>query len=208
MGSCWHYHKRARMCMKGNYGKGFLICLVYDLLIGVASMFFYVPAILFTGYLTFGLMTAFLVKARGQTDEIFIGNLFKAKNYGSADIMVLGIMSSLFIFLWSLLLIIPGIVKSFGYSMAYYVKFDNPKLDWSQCLEESQDLIYGYKRKLFLLDLTIFIVWIPLIILTLGIASFWYTPFMQAAHASFYDDLCKEYYEDTTQAPAKEAYGT
>ena len=61
-------------------------------------------------------------------------------------------------FLWSLLLIIPGIVKAYSYALTPYLVHDHPEMSEYDCLKRSQQLMKGYKWKLFLLDLS-FIGW-------------------------------------------------
>ena len=85
--------------------------------------------------------------------EIFEG--FKADFVGN---FLLGFLQSLFIALWSMLFVIPGIVKQYSWSMAYYVKIDHPDYDWRACLDESKRITMGHKGELFLLDLS-FIGW-------------------------------------------------
>ena len=66
---------------------------------------------------------------------------------------LIGLMTSLFTFLWSLLFVIPGIVKMYAYSMAYYIKLDHPDYGWKACIDESRQLMDGHKWEKFVLDL-------------------------------------------------------
>lgn len=101
------------------------------------------------------------------------------------------LLTSIFTFLWALLLIIPGIIKGLGYSMANMVAMDHPELDSYDCLMHSQELMRGHKMDLFLLNLS-FIGWILLSILSLGIGLLWIVPWMQSTIAAFYHDLLRE----------------
>ena len=96
----------------------------------------------------------------------------------------------LFTFLWSLLFCIPGIIKAYAYSMAYFVKADHPEYGWNQCLKTSIALMKGNKWRLFVLDLS-FIGWYLVGALCLGIGTLWVTPYHQAAHAQFYCGLTR-----------------
>jgi uncharacterized membrane protein len=104
------------------------------------------------------------------------------------DNLLIGLVSMLKIFLWSLLFMIPGIVKAYSYSMIYYVKNDNPHFTWSMCLAESERLMKGKRLNLFFLDLS-FIGWWLLVPITFGLAAFWIAPYMEQAHAQFYESI-------------------
>lgn len=103
------------------------------------------------------------------------------------------LVQSLYIQLWTLLLIVPGIFKAFSYAMAYFVFSDHP--DWSanRCLEESERLMKGSRWRLFCLNFS-FIGWYLLMIaasfLPSGwVASYFLLPYVYAANAAFYEDL-------------------
>ena len=91
--------------------------------------------------------------------------------------------------LWSILLIIPGIVKMYSYSMAFFIKADHPSYDWRECLDASSQLTYGHKWELFILDLS-FIGWQIVGSLCLGIGTFWVNAYREATIAEYY-----RYYE-------------
>ena len=100
-------------------------------------------------------------------------------------------LRGLYVALWSLLLLIPGIVKSYSYAMTPFILTDHPELTASQAIDASKELMDGYKGDLFWLELT-FIGWDLLNALTLGIGSLWLTPYKNAAHAAFYRQLLVE----------------
>jgi uncharacterized membrane protein len=102
------------------------------------------------------------------------------------------LLMAIYTSLWSLLLYIPGIVKSISYSQTAYVLRDNPGLSYNAAIERSMDMMYGYKMRYFKLLLS-FIGWILLAALTCGIAIFWVYPYMQAANANFYEYVKEEY---------------
>jgi uncharacterized membrane protein len=97
-------------------------------------------------------------------------------------------MIYIFTFLWSLLFVIPGIVKAYAYSMAYYIKVDNPSWDWKTCIDESQKIMDGHKMELFLLELS-FIGWWCVGLATCGIGMFWVAPYMNATRVHFYETI-------------------
>lgn len=103
----------------------------------------------------------------------------------------LKLRETIFIFLWSLLLLIPGIVKAYSYSMAGFILSENPEMTPKQAMEVSMTMMDGNKWRLFCLDLS-FIGWGLLCVLTLGIGLLWLIPYKNAAIASFYDEVSRQ----------------
>jgi uncharacterized membrane protein len=104
------------------------------------------------------------------------------------DFIITHILRAIFIFLWSLLLVIPGIIKSFSYSMTFYILADNPDLRPQEAIQRSRDMMRGHKWRLFELYLS-FIGWYILALLTFGIGMFFLEPYIQQSVANFYEDL-------------------
>lgn len=94
----------------------------------------------------------------------------------------------IFTYLWTLLFIIPGIIKSYSYSMSYFVMADNPEMTAKQAMQESMRLMQGHKMELFILQMS-FIGWILLSCMTLGILFVYVVPYMETATANFYREL-------------------
>lgn len=97
-------------------------------------------------------------------------------------------LRGLYIFLWSLLFIIPGIVKSFSYAMTPFIMAENPDLTANEAITASRQMMDGHKGELFWLDLT-FIGWSILSAFTLFIGNLFLNPYMNASYAAFYRDL-------------------
>jgi len=87
-----------------------------------------------------------------------------------------------------LLLVIPGIVKGFSYSMAIYILAENPEITATQALDESQRMMYGHRLELFILHLS-FLPWLFLTGVTFGIAGIYVIPYMQATLTNYYNAL-------------------
>ena len=106
-------------------------------------------------------------------------------------VLFLIILQIVLIFLWSLLLVIPGIVAAYRYSFAVYVMIDHPEMSAMDCLRESKRLTTGYKRQLFLLDLS-FIFWFLLTMIPVVgyIAQVYVTPYMESARVLYYEQIC------------------
>lgn len=170
-----------------NWLMGLLVVLIYSLIIGAASTVSSgLATVVISGPFMLGLAGCFLAIVRNG--GVKVENLFDGFKNDFLQSFLLGLMTSVFTFLWSLLLIIPGMVKAYAYSMAWYIKNDNPSYDWKQCMDESQRLMMGKKWNLFCLDLS-FIGWIIVSVFTCGIGVLWVEPYMQAARASFYESL-------------------
>lgn len=103
---------------------------------------------------------------------------------------VMGIL----LLLWTLLLIIPGIIKSFSYAMVPYILKDNPDIGIIDAITKSRQIMDGNKWRLFKLFLS-FIGWGILIILTFGLAVFWVGPYIDVAKACFYNEVSRKYEE-------------
>ncbi len=107
----------------------------------------------------------------------------------------LSVLKYILVALWSILLIVPGIIKALGWSLTPYIIYDEPELTIWQIMKKSEDMMKGYKGKLFLLGLS-FIGWAILGAFTFGILYIWLYPYMQMSYAIFYDDIRRAYYND------------
>ena len=94
-------------------------------------------------------------------------------------------LRTLFTVLWSLLFIIPGIVKGLSYAMTPFILEEHPEMTASEAIKASMRLMDGHKMDLFILGLT-FIGWQILACLTMGIGFLFLNPYMNAAYAAFY----------------------
>ena len=101
-----------------------------------------------------------------------------------------GLLQTLYIFLWLLLFIIPGIVAAYRYAMTSFILAENPELTAGEAIDRSKELMNGNKWRLFCLHFS-FIGWIILCGFTFGIGYLWLTPYEQAANAAFYRDITR-----------------
>jgi uncharacterized membrane protein len=178
----------ARERLKGNWGMavlvGFLFTVITSAIGSIPGVNFIAPLIL-TGPMMYGLFIYFLYLVRGQQPEL--GVMFSGfQKFGPT--LVLNLLQLLFVLLWSLLLIIPGIIASFRYSMAYFILHDHPGMTGKEAIRQSGEMMRGYKGKLFMLYLS-FIGWGLLSLLTFGIGFLWLLPYMYASLAAFYEQL-------------------
>ncbi|ACK97951.1 DUF975 domain-containing protein [Bacillus thuringiensis] len=125
-----------------------------------------------------------------------IGHIFRWFTAGSKFIksFLLYIVVNIYIFLWFLLFIIPGIIKSFSYAMTYFIINDHPEYSINQAITESRRMMDGHKMEYFILCLS-FIGWFILSCITLGIGFLWLIPYFYTTSAAFYEEIAEEYYE-------------
>ncbi len=176
--------------LQDRWSEPVIYSLVYLIITGVVSGSFSVLALLLLP-MGYSYSVAFLNDIRNGKEPFKVETLFD----GYKDFMrIFGtvLLMNVYIFLWTLLLIVPGIIKSISYSQTYYVLKDNPELKFNEAIERSMEMMEGRKMQYFLLMLS-FIGWIILIILTCGILSLWVTPYMNATFANYYEHVKEEY---------------
>jgi len=178
----------AKEQIKGNIGKIFIMILI---IVAISFACTFIPFIggiasfIITPAFTLSLTMIFLKLSKSE--EIAVGNLFDGFNK-TGRALWMNILISIYTFLWSLLFIIPGIVKSFAYSMSYYVLADNPELTANEAISKSKNLMNGHKGDLFVLYFSFFW-WYLLVGLTFGIAAIYVSPYMNATVANFYNSI-------------------
>ena len=182
---------QALQSLQHKWMKAALTVLVYTLLSGALNLLPFINYLLIflVGLpLGWGLNVLFLDSFRGEEIRVE-GVLDGFKDYGR----ILGTIFLVYLYtaLWSLLLIIPGIIKGYSYSMTAFILKDDPTIKYNEAIEKSMAMMDGNKMKLFLLHLS-FIGWILLSCITFGIGFFFLQPYMKSAEAAFYEDLKRE----------------
>ncbi len=184
------FRRQAWNSLKGKWGTAALCWLIVVLITGAcAALSFFVVGgvaqLLLTGPFTLGMAGLSLRVIRGfpiSVEQVFEG----FRDFVRA--LVAYLLISIFTFLWSLLFIIPGLIKAISYSMTYFILLDRPDLSANEARKLSMALMEGHKWRYFCLMLS-FLGWMLLCALTFGILSFWVIPYMEAACAAFYQDL-------------------
>ena len=138
-----------------------------------------------------GFVNSFL-KLLVQGDNQLTGNMVKTATTNYWHKVWGMFLMVVFVFLWSLLLIIPGIVKAFSYAMTPYILEEHPELSAGEAIDHSRAMMKGHKFDLFWLLLS-FIGWGFLCLFTFGIGYLWLTPYMQTSVAAFYEDVKADY---------------
>ncbi|MCD8207998.1 MAG: DUF975 family protein [Bacteroidales bacterium] len=220
MKSCSEYRSSAAAALKGNWASAVIATIIIAAIVSICSGTGFLGGLLGgddataagTGgggsiILTIlvlvpasvGYLNA-LKKLHREGDSNVISNTFSLgfKNYVHQIWTML--LMAIYISLWTLLLVIPGIVKSFSYAMTPFILHDEPDLGADATIHRSREMMYGHKADLFLLDLS-FIGWYILGCITLGIGLLWVYPYVYTAHAAFYEDVKAEWEMKRLAAP-------
>lgn len=185
-----------------KWGTLALITLIYSLILGAAQWlgveigskiifigsFLSIASVILTGPFNLSIAKISLDTVENRPSKV--EDVF----YGFNDFirsLLAHILNLIFIFLWSLLLIIPGIIKALSYSMTFYIMEEDKKIDFNDARKKSMEIMDGNKGRLCCLHLS-FIGWYILSILTLGILSFWVIPYHNVAVAEFYNSIRKK----------------
>ncbi len=134
----------------------------------------------------FGVASFFLTLVREKkSDWKRIMDIF---DYNFLKVVGLSIVRDVIIFLWSLLLIIPGIMKAYSYAMAFYIYRDNPDIGIMEALKESERIMKGNRWELFKLHISYWL-WYILAVITFGIALIYIFPWINTAQVLFYEEI-------------------
>ncbi|MGN0609166.1 MAG: DUF975 family protein [Oscillospiraceae bacterium] len=167
----------------GDGDKFGLAAAMIGIIGSVASLF--VTSIIFMG------VTVWFQRAIHR-EKLDVGEMFCAFKEKYTDNVLLVFLKGLFVFLWTLLFVVPGIIKAYSYSMAEYIKMENPNISPSRAIDISKAMTEGHKMDLFVLDLSFF-GWHMLSALTFGILEVVYVgPYYYAAKAFAYEEIKAE----------------
>ena len=134
-----------------------------------------------------GFLIFLLNSLRGTSPDL--GNLLDGFNYWW-KVLVLDLVCGFLVVLWSLLLIIPGIIAAYRYSMANYLLITHPEYGIMDCIRESKRLTKGWKGQLFMLDLSFLGWWLLCLVPVIGwILSIWVTPYRALSFLQVYEQL-------------------
>ena len=179
---------QARQMMGGNMGM-LIVCMVnVGALAGVCSAIPYIGPVLgicVLGPLSLGEAYIYLNLTRGYEPDV---NVLFSGFQRFTDTLVLTILMRIFIFLWSLLLFVPGVIKAISYSQAYYILAEHPEMSGKEALDASIEMMDGHKMDYFVLLLS-FIPWLLLCTITCGLAVLYVYPYMDATLVNFYQTI-------------------
>jgi uncharacterized membrane protein len=180
--------QRARESLSGKWGLAvgaFFVYVLIMLVLGKIPKVGGIINLIIGGPLVLGLTFFSLAISRNtgaKFEQIFEG--FKEFGRALSAYLLMGI----FVILWALLLIVPGIIAALSYSQTFFILADDKSVGTREAIRRSKQMMNGYKWKYFCLQLR-FIGWALLSILTLGIGFLWLLPYIQISQAKFYDDI-------------------
>lgn len=195
---------RARGVLGNNiFSNSWLYALLAELIIGAIGAALGVTgvgAFILGGTLSCSLAFYYQGRVRGTVGHGDFIALVDGAKQDIAGSIITGILYSVFIALWSMLLIIPGIIKSFSYAMTFYIKNDHPEYSANDAITESRRMMDGHKMEYFILQLS-FIGWWIVGALCLGVGTIWVQSYVSAANAIFYEELKANYIPAATFGP-------
>ena len=178
----------ARQALQGKWPMAAVAALIYSIIAGGLSAIPFIGGLcsLFVGLpVAYGIAIVMFGVYKGK--DIDFGVLFEGfQDY--SRIFVTKLLQGIYTALWSLLLVVPGIIKYYSYAMTDYILKEEPEMKNNAAIEKSMAMMENNKMKLFLLDLS-FIGWAILCIFTFGIGFLFLQPYVQVSHAAFYEDL-------------------
>ena len=183
--SFYEAKQKAKAIIKNNLGESIVTYLLYSAALTLASMVFGVGGLLFGSLILMGFY-ACLIDA-SNTGRFKIEKLiseFKGEYFTTR--ILLSVIKNIYIFFWSLLFIIPGIVKSYSYMLSELIAMQRPDLSASECISESRRLMSGHKMNMFILDLS-FIGWHILCLLSFGIGYLVLYPYIYQTKIEYID---------------------
>jgi uncharacterized membrane protein len=149
-------------------------------------LFFVIIRVIIGYLLEVGGRKFFIQASKGDVDMNYLKMGFDENRY--MNIIFTMFKKSVLIFLWSLLLVIPGIIKSYEYRMIPYLLAENPNMNPDRAFEISKMMTDGEKFEIFVLDLS-FIGWYMLGALFFGLGGFFVNPYVDTTNAELYDIL-------------------
>ncbi|MDF2456609.1 MAG: hypothetical protein K0R51_2602 [Cytophagaceae bacterium] len=180
--------QRALASLQGKWGIAIGALVVYIIILIPLQLIPFIGSfagLIIGGPFSVGIATFYLRLSKGENatiSDIFSGFNNFVPALGTYLLMLL------YIILWMLLLIIPGIIAAFSYSQVFYILSEEPHLSAGDVLRKSKKMMDGHKARYFILGLT-FIGWFLLSLLTFGIGLLWLAPYYSTTMAKFYEDL-------------------
>lgn len=183
---------RAREILGNNLFSGswlypVLIVIIVVAISGALSATFVGPMIV-SGLLSVASARYFIGRVRGNIEPGQIESSIDGIRNNVLGSLLTGILYNVFVAIGSMIFVIPGIIFSYSFSMAFYVINDHPEMTAMEALRESRRLMNGHKMQYFILNLS-FIGWMLLGSLCFGVGTLWATAYMSTANAVFYEEL-------------------
>lgn len=180
--------REAYTALQGNWLMAAVATLINMAVAGILSnipWIGWIAVLLISPVLSWGLYMVFYDLLRER--RLVINTLFSGFN-DYKRILGTMLLMQVYIFLWTLLLIVPGIIKSCSYAMTPFILREHPELSYNAAIEKSMAMMEGNKMKFFLLYLS-FIGWAILSVITFGIGYLFLYPYIYTSCVAFYEDL-------------------
>lgn len=210
------YRVSGRELTKGKILNIFLVGLIFSIVLGIVTgigqafgptidqntlqvidpgvpalnFLFSVIALLVSGYVTYGFTKMMIGVTKNEQPDIekVLTSSIKDQPIKAPLLMFI---TNVFLALWTLLFIIPGIIKSYSYAMTSFLLVNEPNIQPVDAITKSRKIMDGKKMQLFLLDLS-YVGWYILSLFTLGILSIWVSAWHQTARTLFFTDAYKQ----------------
>lgn len=183
---------RAREILGNNLFSGswlypVLVVIIVAAISGALSATFVGPMIV-SGLLSVASARYFIGRVRGNIEPGQIESSIDGIRNNVLGSLLTGILYNVFVAIGSMIFVIPGIIFSYSFSMAFYIINDHPEMTAMEALRESRRLMNGHKMQYFILNLS-FIGWMLLGSLCFGVGTLWASAYMSTANAVFYEEL-------------------
>lgn len=162
--------------LAGAVGYIILVALV------MALLYLFLGSVVGVGYARFNLELV-------DQNNAGVDHLFKYFPYWTNAVCT-RILKAVYIFLWSLLLVVPGVMAEYSYAMTEYILAEHPEMTASEAIAASKEMMEGNRMRLFCLQVS-FIGWDILCMFTVGIGNLWLVPYKNAAIAAFYREISR-----------------
>ena len=173
--------------LSGGWLYPVIVIVIIAAISGALSATFVGPIII-SGLLSVAAARYFLDRVRGNIEPKQIEASIDGIKNNVLGSLLSGMLYNVFVLVGSMVLLIPGIIFSFSFSMVFYIINDHPEMTAMEALKESHRLMKGHKMQYFLLNLS-FIGWMLLGSLCFGVGTLWVSAYMSTASAVFYEEL-------------------
>lgn len=188
--------EKAKELLKKEWVMAFVILLIYSaIMTGLGTITGGIGSLLLGSCLLIAVYNVFINAYHGKKYEVT--DMLEGWNEGLSNRICLSLLKNVFIVLWSLLFIIPGVVKSYSYFLAEFISRKHPEMTATECITESRKIMNGHKWELFEFQFS-FIGWYLLGVITCGIAYIWVLPYVMQATVIYVEENIYKVNKDET----------
>lgn len=200
--------RNAKQTLSGNWQWAVILTLLTSIISGGIGGVTWGIGYFIAGMIWIGYDYTVLDFTKGTQEQNYFNAMFCAfTNNRFIPVFLTWLLELIFLCLWSLLLIVPGIVKAMAYSQAFYIAKDliesGKDIQATEAITRSRELMVGHKWEFFVLQLS-FLGWAILSCLTFGIGFLWLLPYVHTTNALYYRQLAGDRFRSTVENPANE----